>query len=32
VALISAAWGRKNTGLEVLGDLSISEEWNSCAP
>lgn len=32
VALISAGWGRKNTGLEILGDISISEEWNSCAP
>jgi len=32
VALILSAWGRAHTGIEILGDAEISEQWSNFAP
>ncbi|MEI8390929.1 MAG: maleylpyruvate isomerase family mycothiol-dependent enzyme [Actinomycetes bacterium] len=32
VNLILAGWGRKDVNLEILGDVAVSDQWNSCAP
>ena len=32
VALILSAWGRTHTGIEILGDSEISDQWSKFAP
>lgn len=31
-SLVLAAWGRSDTGIEILGDATISRQWSNFAP